>query len=690
MLRFRSSLILFLIALLFASILPAGASKSEKNLAPTYRHWLDVEVPYIISSDERKQFLTLTTDPERDSFIQAFWRVRNPDSNSESNAYKDEHYRRLAYVNDHFGTAKYENGWRTDMGRIYIILGPPKQRAAYHEQANLRPMEIWFYEAETPVLPPFFYILFYKRSAADSYRIYSPTQDGPVALVTTGESMNDNKMALKFIRKSAGDEVAKTAITLLPTEGADFENFQPSMDSDMMLATINDLPDNPLTKQQMEANRLREHVTASVLTGDQTAIISSAVFRDDQGRETASYLLTSARPDPRILGRHPDGSLYYDLSLRTTVLTQAGKLVYDQEEPLIGKVTEAQAGVAAKKKFAAECRLPLVPGRYTVVATLTNNVTHIATRQHASITVPVVKSESIALSDLLAYTAPAGVIDPTGQLPFTASKVRFTPRGAQSVYLRTGDKLPLVFQLWLDPKTNAATASDKVHLHYVFGAVTASHEDPSKEEEEIDASNRDSAGNLLTGHTVDTSGLTPGTYRLVVGANRDGVQQTAYAALTLHVEHAADYVDTWTAYSGADPGGVALDDLKRGLSAEAQGADADAQQWYAKALAEDPRNLRALDKLAAILDRLGKSDELAALNQQPVLMESAVAPKTLLSISQALTKTGNPKAQVRMLEAQIKLQPPNGELYLSLASACEATGDTARARDLRTLAARTQ
>ena len=126
--------------------------------------------------------------------------------------------------------------------------------------------------------------------------------------------------------------------------------------------------------------------------------------------------------------------------------------------------------------------------------------------------------------------------------------------------------------------------------------------------------------------------------------------------------------------------------MKRGLSAEAQGADADAQQWFAKALAEDPRNLRALDKLAAILERTEKSNELAALNQQPVLLESAVTPKTLLSIGQALTKTGNPKALVRMLDAQIKLQPPNGELYLSLANACEATGDTARARDLRSLA----
>ena len=147
--RIKTSLILLLAALVFISVLPASGSTSEKKLAANYRHWLDVEVVYIISSAEKKQFLSLNTDQQRDSFIQAFWRIRNPDPdpNSESNSYKEEHYRRLDYANQHFGNAKYEDGWRSEMGRIYIILGPPKQRAPYHEKRNLRDMEIWFYQA---------------------------------------------------------------------------------------------------------------------------------------------------------------------------------------------------------------------------------------------------------------------------------------------------------------------------------------------------------------------------------------------------------------------------------------------------------------------------------------------------------------------------------------------------------------
>ena len=190
-----------------------------------------MEVVYIISSAEKKQFLSLNTDQQRDSFIQAFWRIRNPDPdpNSESNSYKEEHYRRLDYANQHFGNAKYEDGWRSEMGRIYIILGPPKQRAPYHEKRNLRDMEIWFYQAETPVLPPYFYILFFKRDPSDSYRIYSPTQDGPTALITGVRAINDDQNALLYIRRSAGDEVAKTAITLIPGEIADFDHYSPSM-----------------------------------------------------------------------------------------------------------------------------------------------------------------------------------------------------------------------------------------------------------------------------------------------------------------------------------------------------------------------------------------------------------------------------------------------------------------------------
>ena len=667
-----------------------AAKNSAKNLAPSYRHWLEAEVPYIISSEERRQFLTLTTDSERESFIEIFWKTRNPDPNSDSNAYKDEHYRRLAYANEHFGTAKYEDGWQSDMGRMYIILGAPKQRAPYHALANIREMEIWFYQSDSPALPPFFYLLFYKRSTIDPYTLYSPVHDGPVRLVATGESRNDPKMALSILRKFAGEEVAKTAVTLLPNKSVNFDSFDPDMQSDMLLATISGLPDNPLTINRMQAYHLDEHVTTSILTGEVAPELSYSVFRDDKGGETVSYLLKSLHPDSRIIGIGADKNMHYDITLRTAVLTAEGKSVYDQEEQLTGKLTEAQAELAKKKRFAAEGRLPLAPGKYNVVATLTNNLTQTATRQHAMVTVPAPKTSMIGLSPLVAYGLPAATPDPAGTLPFTVSKFRFTPRGAQSVSIRRGEKLPLVFQLWLDPKSAGSTETEKVHIRYVFGAVTGTHESPSEEGEEVDATNRDAAGNLLTGHTVDTSNLAPGTYQVVVGANREGSQQTAYQTMNLHVEPASIPTEVWTAYGAVAPNARALDDLKRGLSAEAQGADAEAQRLYTQAISEGQDDARPLDSLAALLARRGQTDDLAALSQLPILSRTAIAPKTLLLIAQALTKNNNPKSVVKMLELQIKLQPPNADLYRTLADACEATGDRTRARDLRELAAKTK
>lgn len=689
--RSRIPLIILLVSFFLVSSLPASASKSEKNLTPTYRHWLDVEVPYIISTVERKQFLSLTTDVERDSFIAAFWKIRNPDPSSETNTYKEEHYKRLAYANENFGDRRYEDGWRTERGRIYIILGAPKQRAKYHDVGNVRPMEIWFYEAKTQALPPYFYILFFQPSAGEDYRIYSPRFDGPVRLCSTGETRNDPVQALGIIKKTLGAEVAKTAITLLPNENASLDSFEPGMESDSLLNTINGLPDNPITRESLDANRLREHVTMSILSGETPPELTYTVFRDDRGGETVSYLLKMQSPDPRLIGPGPDNSLQYDLSLRTSVLTTDGKSVYDQEDLLTGRLTEAQAAVAIQKRFAAEGRLPLVPGKYIVVATLTNNLSQVATRQHTQITVPEPKSHAINISPLLAYTAPAATPDPNGTLPFSASKVRFTPRAAQSAYIRQGEKLPLVFQIWLDPCSAVGCAgAPKLHLRYVFGAITASHETPTEENEEIDSSNRDAAGNLLTGHTVDTSSLTPGNYMLVVRANQDGTQQFASAALTLHVESAESHPEAWTAYGPTAPVEQMIDDLKRGLSAEALGADAEAQGFYTKALDEGHGDLRPLDKLAALLSRLGKTQELAALSQQPILSDIAVAPKTLLPIAQALAKSGNPKAVVHLLELQIKLQPPSADLYRTLADSCEATGDHGRARDLRALAAGTK
>jgi len=79
-------------------------------------------VTYIISDEERKAFRTLSNDEERDAFIENFWLRRNPNPDSPENEFREEHYRRIAYANEHYPAGK--PGWKTDRGRIYISWGP--------------------------------------------------------------------------------------------------------------------------------------------------------------------------------------------------------------------------------------------------------------------------------------------------------------------------------------------------------------------------------------------------------------------------------------------------------------------------------------------------------------------------------------------------------------------------------------
>ena len=136
--------------ILFILVMSTGflsAKKEESsNLPPLYKKWLEEEVVYIITPKEKKVFLQLTSDRERDLFIQAFWKKRDPNSLTEINEFKDEHYKRIEYANHNFGHISALPGWKTDRGRIYIILGPPKNIEQYDSVNNVNPVEIWFYQ----------------------------------------------------------------------------------------------------------------------------------------------------------------------------------------------------------------------------------------------------------------------------------------------------------------------------------------------------------------------------------------------------------------------------------------------------------------------------------------------------------------------------------------------------------------
>ena len=129
----------FLSCLLVAASLLAGPSQAQDSGASqlrssdqsnerddAYKKWLHEDVLYIITPEEQQAFRKLTTDKDRDQFIEAFWAKRNPLPGTSHNRFKEEHYRRIAYSNAHFATTTFP-GWRSDRGRIYILYGPPDE-----------------------------------------------------------------------------------------------------------------------------------------------------------------------------------------------------------------------------------------------------------------------------------------------------------------------------------------------------------------------------------------------------------------------------------------------------------------------------------------------------------------------------------------------------------------------------------
>ncbi len=99
--------------------------KLRKELETPYRKWLNEDVAYIITDEERAAFKRLQTDEEREQFIEQFWLRRDPTPDTVENEFKEEHYRRIAYANEHYASGI--PGWKTDRGRIYITFGPPDE-----------------------------------------------------------------------------------------------------------------------------------------------------------------------------------------------------------------------------------------------------------------------------------------------------------------------------------------------------------------------------------------------------------------------------------------------------------------------------------------------------------------------------------------------------------------------------------
>ncbi|MGA2533175.1 MAG: GWxTD domain-containing protein [Candidatus Aminicenantales bacterium] len=227
--------------LALAAGLVSGQTKvREKDLSPQLQEWLKLTA-YIILPAERDVFLSLPSDRDREIFIDAFWKQRDPTPATPQNEYKDEIVKRFRYANEYYRRGTTREGWMTDMGRIYIILGAPTSTERFEGVKGIYPAQAWYYYGEKGKgLPGSFALVFVQRRGGE-FKLYNPLADGPASLIedTQGLDQTNYEAVYKKI-KDLAPTLAGVSVSLIP--GQIPYGYMPSAQTNIILSTILESP----------------------------------------------------------------------------------------------------------------------------------------------------------------------------------------------------------------------------------------------------------------------------------------------------------------------------------------------------------------------------------------------------------------------------------------------------------------
>lgn len=420
----------------------SAASAEQVKLSERYQKWLDEEVVYIITSMERDVFLKLQTDRERDLFIAAFWNHRDPTPNSPANEFKTEHFRRIAYANQYLGREGAVPGWKTDRGRMYILLGEPLEIERYAGKSGIFDCESWFYQGKTDLgLPLAFNLLFYKEHGQGVYKLYSPVRDGPQALLANYVgAANDFEMAYNALYDIDANlaMIARSLVRGESTEAA----FRPSMASDVLIQRIETLPSR--TVQERYARKFLEYkdiveVEYSANYIDSDSLIK--VFREEPG---LCFVHCTIEPQ-RLSVNQYEGKTYTTLKINGRATTLDGRLVYQYDKTVAIEMPEAQMAELSRAPFNLHDVFPLVPGDYQLSILVKNEVSKEFWSVERSIRIPRSGRGVQMMQPLLGYKV--------SRTDASSRKIRAFQVGPYQVSCQPGriftaqDTLAVVFQL---------------------------------------------------------------------------------------------------------------------------------------------------------------------------------------------------------------------------------------------------
>jgi GWxTD domain-containing protein len=658
------------------------AGQGNPRLEKRYKDWLEHDVVYIITKDERDRFSRLASDEARDKFIKDFWEVRNPIPGSEINTYKEEIYKRIAFADSRFGAGSGLEGWRTDRGRTYISLGAPQQKEIHRGAANLRAFEIWFYGNASPVLPNAFYVMFYDKDSSGDYRYYSPYLDGPTKLTTGVEGINSTSASLRMIENSVGFEVARISLSLIPGEPVDLSNPSPSLTSDVMLMMLKGLSEQPGYRDDIHRKWMnREQVSTSmILQGHNLDLILFPV-RDDHGISRLDYSLGLKSPSDFSVGTTKDDRLMYNLQIRVQVFNRdSNKLIFVSQKDLQDTFDKNRYQSIKDKAFAYEGMLPLPPGNYRLAFQLTDWNKNVSYRTEREVSIPKLDTTQFQVPGILPF-ASAEEVDPVAApvLPFTLAGVHFVPLSTSNLFLSNLANFQVAYQVWTSPNNPALGQDQNLQIEYGIGQPSV----PGSAKSVKDSASLkqfDPGGSLVNGKKLALDGNV-GNYILTLAISAPGSSVQSFAKLNFKaVDPAALPPAPWIVIDPTirDDMEKGVFDRNRGLCYMDQGLIAEGRPWLRRALALDHSDELARAHLVEAYYTQKDYKAVAALYTDTGITDAADA-HSLLRIATSLRMLGNEPEGLSLLKHGTEIHSGDPAMFVALADFYTQMGDSAKA-----------
>jgi GWxTD domain-containing protein len=490
------------------------ARKTLKELDDQYKQWLNEDVVYIISPDERNAFLQLDTNEEREQFIEQFWLRRSSNPDLPENDFKEEHYRRIAYANEHFASGI--PGWKTDRGRMYIMWGPPDEIDSHPMGGTWdRPMEdgggsTTTYPWETwrwrylPGIGENIELEFVDTTGSGEYHITMDPSEKDALLHVPGaglsllESMGLASKTDRFTRSDGTN--LPTAMGGTPASMDEFNRLD-------LYAKVQKPPD-------VKFKDLEAIVTARIVR-DQLHFMWRTDFMKVTN-DTVLVPITIQVPNGQLNFQAKDGIHSATMNVFGRISTLTGRVVQTFETPITKDFPDSLFQQSLKLQSIYQQAVPLRPGLYRLDIVIkdvqSGNVgvvnTRLAVPRYAD---DKLDASTLILADELQHV-PANQIG-AGQFVLGSTKVRprlendFKTDGRLGIYLQ-------VYNLKPDEKTHKSNAT------FLYTVKKGSEQ--VMQFKETSAEMKQTGDQVTIERWLPLSTLTPGKYTLEINAT-DGI-----------------------------------------------------------------------------------------------------------------------------------------------------------------------